>query len=99
MNIPLCSQTNIYKKFTNTNMDKDTYKHTHTHSRTYTHTHTNTHTNIHTHKYVHIHLKWMVQCHKDVCQNSILRLEYAYLLFIKFIMNRINSELIEVAEF
>ena len=41
-------------------------------------------------------LKWMVQCHKDVYQNSILRLEYAYLLFNKFIMNRINSELIEI---
>ena len=37
-------------------------------------------------------LKWMVQCHKDAYQNSRLRLEYAYLLFNKFIMNRINSE-------
>ena len=34
----------------------------------------------------------MVQCHKDVYKNSRLRLEYAYLLFNKFIMNRINSK-------
>ena len=38
----------------------------------------------------------MVQCHKDVYQNSRLRLEYAYLLLDKFIMNRINSELIKI---
>ena len=43
-----------------------------------------------------LHLEWMVQCHKDVYQNSRLRLEYAYLLFNKFIMNRINSKLIEI---
>ena len=41
-------------------------------------------------------LKWMVQCHKDVYQNLRLRLEYAYLLLNKFIMNRINSELIKI---
>ena len=41
-------------------------------------------------------LKWMVQCHKDVYQNSILRLEFAYLLFNKFIVNRIISELIKI---
>ena len=47
----------------------------------------------HTENYYHTdgYLKWMVQCHKDVYQNSILRLEYAYLLFNKFIMNRIIS--------
>ena len=38
----------------------------------------------------------MVQCHKDVNQNSRLRLEYAYLLFNKSIMNKINSELINI---
>ena len=38
----------------------------------------------------------MVQCHKDVYKKSRLRLEYAYLLFNKFIMNRINSKLIEI---
>ena len=43
-----------------------------------------------------LELKWMVQCHKDVYQNSRLRLEYAYLLLNKFIMNRINSELIKI---
>ena len=37
-------------------------------------------------------------CHKDVYQNSRLRLEYAYLLFDKFIMNRINSELIKIGQ-
>ena len=37
----------------------------------------------------------MVQCHKDAYQNARLRLEYAYLLFNKYIMNRINSELIK----
>ena len=37
-----------------------------------------------------IDLKWMVQCHKDEYQNSGLRLEYTYLLFNRFIMNRIN---------
>ena len=36
----------------------------------------------------------MVQCHKDVYKNSRLMLEYAYLLFDEFIMNRINSEMI-----
>ena len=41
-------------------------------------------------------LKLMVQCHKDVYQNLRLRLEYAYLLLNKFIMNRINSELIKI---
>ena len=43
-------------------------------------------------------LKWMVQCHKDVCQISILRLEYVYLLFNKFIIDRITSELIEIGQ-
>ena len=38
----------------------------------------------------------MVQCHKDVHKNSRLRLEYAYLLLDKFIMNRINSELVKI---
>ena len=38
----------------------------------------------------------MVQCHKGLYQNSILRLEYAYLLFNKFLMNRIISELIKI---
>ena len=47
----------------------------------------------------HEDFKWMVQCHKDVYENLRLRLEYAYLLFNKFILNRINSELIEVVEF
>ena len=41
-------------------------------------------------------LKWIVQCYKDVYQNSRFRLEYAYLLLDKFIMNRINSELIKI---
>ena len=36
-------------------------------------------------------LKWMVQCHKDVDKYSRVRLEYAYLLFNKLIINRINS--------
>ena len=40
--------------------------------------------------------QWMVQCQKDVNQNFRLRLEYAHLLYIKFIMNRINSELIKM---
>ena len=43
-------------------------------------------------------LKWMEQCHNDVHQNSILRLEYAYLLFNNFIMNRIISELIKIRQ-
>ena len=43
----------------------------------------------------YIYLKWMVQCHKDVYKNSRLRLEYAYLPFNKFIINRINSEIIK----
>ena len=38
----------------------------------------------------------MVQCHKDVYQNSRFRIEYAYLLLNKFTMNRINSELIRI---
>ena len=42
------------------------------------------------------YLKWMVQYHKDVYKISRLRLEYAYLLFNKFIMNRINLELIKI---
>ena len=32
-------------------------------------------------------LKWMIQCQKDIYQNSILGLEYAYLLFNEFKMN------------
>ena len=44
------------------------------------------------------HLKWMVQCHKDVYQNPLWRLEYAYLLFNKFIMNRIISELVKIGQ-
>ena len=43
-------------------------------------------------------LKWMVQCHKDVYQNSRLRLEYAYVLFNKFMMNRITSELVKIGQ-
>ena len=35
----------------------------------------------------------MVECHKDVYRNSRLRLEYAYLLFNGFILNKINSEI------
>ena len=38
----------------------------------------------------------MVRCHKEEYRNSRLRLEYAYLLFNKFILNRINSELIKI---
>ena len=41
-------------------------------------------------------LKWIVQRHKNVCNNSRLRLEYAYLLFNEFIINSINSELIKI---
>ena len=40
----------------------------------------------------------MGQCHKDVYQNSRMRLEYAYLLLDKIIMNRINSELIKIGQ-
>ena len=43
-------------------------------------------------------LKWMVQRHKDVYQNSRLRLEYAYVLFNKFMMNRITSELVKIGQ-
>ena len=43
-----------------------------------------------------IYSKWIVQCHKDLYQNSRLRLEYANMLFNEFIMNRINSELIKI---
>ena len=38
------------------------------------------------------------KCHKDVYKNSTLRLQYVYLLFNKFIMNRINPELIEIGQ-
>ena len=38
-------------------------------------------------------LKWIVWRHKDACKNSRLRLEYTYLLFDKFIKNRIKSEI------
>ena len=43
-------------------------------------------------------LKWIIQCHKDVYQKSILRLEYAYLLFNKLIMKRIISLLIKIGQ-
>ena len=39
----------------------------------------------------------MAQHHKDLYKNSNARLEYAYLLFNKFIMSRINSELIKLS--
>ena len=46
-------------------------------------------------KFIHKILKWMVQCHEDVNKNSRLRLEYSYLLFNEFRMNRINLEMIK----
>ena len=41
-------------------------------------------------------LKRIAQYYKDVYQNSRMRLEYAYLLFNEFTMNRINSEFIRI---
>ena len=45
------------------------------------------------------HLKWMVQCHKDVYTNSRTELEFAYLPINEFLMNNFDSEMIEMPEF
>ena len=37
-----------------------------------------------------------VQCHKNECKNSRNRLEYAYLLWNKFVISRIKSQIKDV---